>query len=458
LPKSQFVGVDLSRRQIGAGQAAVTQLGLKNIELRAADIQAIDAQWGPFDYILCHGVFSWVPPAVQDKILAICQALLAPHGVALISYNTYPGWHPVRLIRDIVRYHGEQFTEPDEQIEQAGAILNFLATAPDADPLMRQIVDAELKILRMVNSPNYFFHEHLEDFNTPVYFHEFMQRAATCGLQYLAESELRTMLLQHFSPQAQEVLGPLNILQREQYMDFVRNRRFRSTLLCRAGVPLQRSVPVQRMKAFHVGWGCNPPEARIDPRDSRPIDIEGPTGKLNVASPLAKAALAHLAEVHPRQIHFNELLAAAKTCLGIPLHRESPDPRNTEDVLAGAVLAGLSVGLLAISVHPARFTLRPGPRPVAAPLARLQAEYSDRVTNLDHERVSLNEIQRIVIRRLDGRHDRRALATSVHHALRSGEMHVKVDPASRDRLSDHTAGQLVEDTLKYFSSAGLMIE
>jgi cyclopropane fatty-acyl-phospholipid synthase-like methyltransferase len=92
-PESRFVGVDLSARQIADGQRMIDALGLSNVELRHGDIAAVDASWGEFDYVICHGVYSWVPPHVQERILAICSEQLAPRGIGYVSYNTYPGWH-----------------------------------------------------------------------------------------------------------------------------------------------------------------------------------------------------------------------------------------------------------------------------------------------------------------------------------------------------------------------------
>lgn len=70
-PDATFVGIDLSARQVELGRKAIQTLGLTNLDLRAASITDVTADWGTFDYILCHGVYSWVPDAVQDKILDI---------------------------------------------------------------------------------------------------------------------------------------------------------------------------------------------------------------------------------------------------------------------------------------------------------------------------------------------------------------------------------------------------
>jgi len=91
LPGSEFVGIDLSRRQIDDGRRTIAALSLTNIDLRPGSILDVDESYGTFDYIIAHGVYSWVPAEVREKLLAVCKANLKPDGVAYVSYNTYPG-------------------------------------------------------------------------------------------------------------------------------------------------------------------------------------------------------------------------------------------------------------------------------------------------------------------------------------------------------------------------------
>ena len=135
LPDSWFVGVDLSaKRQIADGELhVIRKTGLSNVSLRHASITDIDDTYGHFDYVLCHGVFSWVPKDVQDRILDVCANHLTPNGIAYISYNTYPGWHMRGVIRDMMRYHAFRFDAPDQRIGQARAILDFLAQSVRQD-------------------------------------------------------------------------------------------------------------------------------------------------------------------------------------------------------------------------------------------------------------------------------------------------------------------------------------
>ncbi len=105
LSESSFVGIDLAGSAIAQGRELIAALGLRNISLQQLDVMAFPSELGQFDYIVAHGLFSWVPDVVRDRLLAICRAHLAPHGVAYISYNTYPGCRLREIARDIMRFH-----------------------------------------------------------------------------------------------------------------------------------------------------------------------------------------------------------------------------------------------------------------------------------------------------------------------------------------------------------------
>ena len=115
-PSASFLGIDLSGRQIADGQAVIAELGLSNIGLRHLGIAHVDESLGKFDYIIAHGVYSWVPQEMQEKILSICKENLAPNGVAYVSYNTYPGWRMRGMIRDMMLYHARPFGETSLQV------------------------------------------------------------------------------------------------------------------------------------------------------------------------------------------------------------------------------------------------------------------------------------------------------------------------------------------------------
>ena len=170
LPGATFLGLDYSPRQVADGQRSIDALGLANIELRHADIADVDAAWGSFDYIVAHGIYSWVPAPIRAKVLAICRQNLAPNGVAFVSYNTYPGWRQREMVRDIMLYHSAPIPGAQEKVKQARALLDFLAQNVPADTAYGTALRQEVEHLRSEDDA-YVFHDHLEQDNQPVYFH-----------------------------------------------------------------------------------------------------------------------------------------------------------------------------------------------------------------------------------------------------------------------------------------------
>jgi cyclopropane fatty-acyl-phospholipid synthase-like methyltransferase len=264
LPQSTFVGVDFSERQIREGQALVQALGLANIELKCLSIQDIEESFGVFDYIVCHGVYSWVSEAEQDKILEICARQLAANGVAYVSYNTYPGWHMRRMVRDMMLYHARRFEAPQMRVSQSRALLELFvqALAQDQKPYSL-FLKSEHESLQK-RSDSYLFHEHLEESNEPLYFYQFVARAVAKGLRYLGEADVPDMVPTGVRPEVTKALQQLasDDIEMEQYLDFLRNRMFRQTLLCHQHISPHRQLRHELLKGLYVSARVKPGQAR----------------------------------------------------------------------------------------------------------------------------------------------------------------------------------------------------
>ena len=68
LPGSEFFGIDLAGKPIARGNELIAKLGLRNLSLREMDV-ADAADLGEFDYIIAHGLYSWVPQHVRERSL-----------------------------------------------------------------------------------------------------------------------------------------------------------------------------------------------------------------------------------------------------------------------------------------------------------------------------------------------------------------------------------------------------
>lgn len=408
LPHASFVGVDLSAVQIEDGKHVVRQLGLDNIELRHASILDVDTDYGQFDYVVCHGVFAWVPPEVQQKILEICAGQLTENGVAQISYNTYPGWHFRGLVREMLLYHSSGVQDPALRTAAARALLEFLAEAAGEQSPYGRILNEERTLLARL--PDYYvFHEHLESTNQPMYFHEFAQRAADAGLQYLGDADPPTMGHFNFPSRVQEVLRKLSgsVVQAEQYMDFLRNRMFRQSLLMRGDVRLSRNVRPEVMHAFSVSTSAQVETgADLDAGEARFV-IRKTKETLTTKDPLLREALLHLCARWPVPTSYDEVVEHVSNVL-------DANPDAVTSPLASSLLRlYLSSRLIELHVTPPAFASMPGELPVASPLARLQAATAAEVTNLRHETVRLDDIESHVLRQLDGTRSRNVLLTEL---------------------------------------------
>ncbi|QEG26218.1 tRNA (guanine-N(7)-)-methyltransferase [Gemmata obscuriglobus] len=458
-PHSAFVGIDLSGRQIADGTAVVRECGLTNVRLEHASITDLDGSYGEFDYVLCHGVFSWVPPAVQEAIFAACARHLAPNGVAFVSYNTYPGWHMRGMIRDMMRYHALQFDRPDERVGQARALLDFLAQTTQKEAgAYGVLLRSELDLLKH-QSDHYLYHEQLEEHNQPLYFHQFVARAEPHGLRYLGEALVNTMLPGNFGPDVQKTLAQLapGQIQTEQYLDFVRNRTFRETLLVRAdNVPNWEMVP-ERVFNLHVSCGAKAVGRATDPGTKAPMQFRGPSGMvLSASNPVFKAAMMELIGAWPGTVHFPELLDRSAARLGRPASEE-----DRQALAAGVLNAHVSSDLVELSAAPVRFARVPPERPVALVHARAAAKGGrTSVSNRRHETVRLDDLSSRLLPLLDGTRDRAALVEALAALARAGELTVQRGGqalADADAIRASVAGAL-EDALGELARDALLAE
>jgi methyltransferase-like protein/cyclopropane fatty-acyl-phospholipid synthase-like methyltransferase len=424
LPNSWFVGVDLSARQIADGERVVFKTGLANLSLRHASITDIDETYGHFDYILCHGVFSWVPRPVQDRILEVCANHLTPSGVAYISYNTYPGWHMRGMVRDMMRYHAFRFDTPQQRIAQARALLDFLAqTAKKDTGAYAVLLRSELEFMKD-QSDHYIYHEQLEDVNEPQYFHQFAERATARGLRYLGEARISTMVTNNFGAEVQRTLATLatDQIQTEQYLDFVRNRTFRETLLVRADQTPDWSIAPERLSKLHAASGGKPVGRPIELTNDSPAQFQSRSGMVvSTSGPLLKAAMLTLSEVWPGTLPFAGLLKESLARLG-----RTEEKDDAPALALGLLNAFVASDLIELHAMPMRFARTVSEKPTALAHARLRAaDGHATVANRRHEVVRLSDLNLHLLPLLDGTRDRTSLVDALTEKALAGELTVQ---------------------------------
>ncbi len=438
LPDSRFVGVDLSQRQVDEGRKAIAELGLNNIELRHQSILDVRAGAETYDFIICHGVYSWVPPEVQERILAICRQSLDANGVAYVSYNTLPGWHMRGMIRDMMLYHGQRFPDPRQKVAQARGLLDFLVSSINMEQNpYGQYLRSELELIRR-QPDSYLLHDHLEEHNTPLYFHQFVERAAAHRLRYLADTELSTMEFSHFPKQVGQVLQRIgsDLVQVEQYLDFLRNRTFRQTLLCHTEREVKYRLDPAILTPFFVGSAVRPISPQPNLRGSTQEQFQAPSGASAISiHPIVKAAMVVLSEEWPQMVSFPQLCSRARAKLQEGAVPDAAASAEDERVLGQALLQFYTTasGLVEFRLRPLRMTTQAGSQPLVRPLARWQARSAWQVTNLRHEPITLNAFAREVLLRLDGQCPRSNLVRQLTGLVEGGQLNIQ---QNGEKISD----------------------
>lgn len=431
LPGSEFLGVELGAEQARRGQALIESLGLTNVQLLHQDILDLDGNGGAFDYILVHGVWSWVPEAVREHILHLCARLLSPTGIAYVSYNVLPGWRSRSMLRDMLLYRTRGAATAGERLGQARALLDLLAAGLAEDPRPEgQVLRRELEYLRQAR-PSYLYHEYLEETNAPELFGDFLARAARHRLGYLADTQLHTMFASTLGPAAQAVVAGVEPqAEQEQVMDFLTLRPFRRTMLVRSEVAPDLDIDLDRLYGFGLYADLTPVGPPILDRVEAQTYGSAAGGSFQVEQPLTKALLAKLAAVYPNALPLADLLG------------DGAPATETETCLT-EVFNLYASQALRLTARSATWPTTVSERPRATALARAQAAAGEgHAATARHRSLGLDALSGMLLTLLDGTRDRAALAAELVAAViaepelaegLSGDLEAAV-PANLDRL------------------------
>ncbi len=394
-PNSHWLGVDLAQEPIARGRALAAELNLPHLQLKAQDFQTMSEDAASFDYIIVHGLYSWVDAPLRDALMATLARLLRPAGLAFVSYNCYPGCHRRAEIWEPLRFHVEGISDPAQRVAEARALAQLLRQSLLQADTQGQAMQAELdRVLR--SPPGVLFHDDLAASNQPFYFYQFHQHAQAHGLQFLGEAELAAMGLQGLSPLAQQMLQALDPLSREQYRDFMRQRRFRQTLLCHAAQALQREPPPEHLLGFHLSSDATLQGSR----DSLPAHSD--------------AACLHdlitlLTAASPNSLPVPDLLQQLEQT-----HHGHQSPAQLLKMMHSALMSGV----LRLHAKPLQLCTQAGEHPTASALARAQLRRDPQVellTTLRHDMLKIDDPQvRRLLPLMDGSRNRAQLLQAMH--------------------------------------------
>lgn len=391
-PQGEFVGIDLSRVQVEEGQAFIERACLTNIQLLHGDIAALPDNLGEFDFIIAHGVYSWVPGFVREALLEACRRLLKPQGIAYISFNVEAGWKLYGRIREALLEQDDAGLSPMQRVVRAK---EKLAAMQEDD----ERIEKEIAYLKNA-SPSYLFHEYLSEINQPFSFEAFAGSASRHGLRYLGEAgprRARVVLENEWGLSAEA--RHERRLEAETRLDDALNTRFRRALLVRDDAPVPAPQAADNLASLSFSAELASDD-ELDFSEATEQHFLTRTGeRYPVSHPLLKAFLVALAGAWPDVVDYQTLLDHA-----LPLAKKYGYAGEADVAFRETLLD--FVQLHGVRLHTqARVSSEPETAlPRSTMLAQTQAVSRVwPVTNQFHQALDLDEWGRWLISKMDGK-------------------------------------------------------
>ncbi len=453
MPSAHFFGVDISSREIESGQASINAIGLRNITLKTMDIMELDKyHQDPFDYIVAHGIFSWVPDFIRHKILEICRDMLSPTGVAFISYNTYPGFRLRESAHDIARYAARNSESLVESVDYVRKIINTTVRLNSAEH-KHYASSLQRESAMMLEVPDSFVaHDILEVENRAFYFHEFTAKLASFGLEHFSDSTIDAYrilfppepmhnLLAHFAN---------NLYIREQQIDLLVGRQFRESLVCHAGVSGAPNIYPSIVESMYITSRLTIDKNFASSENEQIYKLKSGKSCLVERNSILSFILELLQDSFPAP------LSPAEIC--ISLKDKFPDitpKRIAEELLECYRSMTDSIEFLA-DAFPASCPI--DDFPFSSPVARFQVQNGLRVTSLYHETVEINPFQAMLLCMADGSRHKSSFGEELIKLFDAGELDID---GAKDALREEITAflhQAADDCLLFFAKNALLLQ
>ena len=250
-PEATFVGIELSQDQVEKGNKIIGDAKLDNVSLVQGDILNFDESMGTFDYIIAHGFYSWISDEMKDKLLDIISHHLADNGIAYVSYNTYPGWHTMEEVRQLMLFANRDHDESThkEKVLRGKTVGSLVGAQILNYDNLKERNSKFLSALRSVMQKDDYYvgHDHLEPHNDPCYLYQFNDHLKANNLAYVGDADLTLSMVRTYDESIAdklEQLAPNSQADQEQYLDFMLDTTFRKSIICKASAAKDISYAV----------------------------------------------------------------------------------------------------------------------------------------------------------------------------------------------------------------------
>ena len=417
-PEWEFVGIDPSVSAIEKAQHGRAELKLDNLQFDQQDVRNYEVSQR-YDFVICHGVFSWVDAEVQTAILRVAATALSPNGLFYLSYNTEPGWRIRGLVRDRLR-RGSSKASITSQTRAASASLDALkllmgdAEGPPYLAMLRH------EIQFAAERPSFHLaHEYLAEHNQAFWFGDVLDAAKQHALHYVGDAQRYRP--EGWIPHEQRALAKeqfATLEEQEECLDLVRYRQMRASVFARSQAVNDAMDHEALLKQSIVVTPLQLAASRVDLHDDSPLLFACPMTKTEVMpeTALEKAALLVLGPTYPRGMSFDELLKQATRLLEHEGIARTVAEAEVNDLLQGFAQLQSRALLEARPSQPEWGISMASELPVAHELARYEARERPHLTSAAHDLFPVDDVDRLLIAQLDGTAQLEDLRMSLNEA------------------------------------------
>ncbi len=404
---STFVGIDSCRVTLQRARAAAREIGLENVEFELGDVRKVDATvHTPYDYVIAHGLYSWVPDLAREAILRLCYSVLAPSGLAYVSYNAQPGWANRGLVRQALLRSSEVRDAPlEHKAERARQVARrLLEDLPSREYAFAALLTEELERVRD-GERFYVLHEYLAEFNEGFWLRDFVERSGLHGLAYVGDAQFSSWQ-GHVPAEVRETVNRRtpDCVERAEMIDLLCNRYFHASVMCRDDAPRETSDHEEFVEQMEIASCLRCESDLLDLSDGvveRFVGSGGIEVKLDAA--ITKAAVIRLAARWPVGEKFYTLFAAATAMVST---YSSPPSIDNRSRLLRELLTLLETGQLHLYACESTVLHHCSEHPLAHSLARFEAARGLALSTAHHMTIRLDPDVLALICMMDGTRSR----------------------------------------------------
>lgn len=455
MPGAQCIGIGESSEAIDRGNNLVTKAGLENVKLICGNHNDIPID-GQFDVILIKNVYSRTSLKKRTALLKEAASYLNENGIILIEHLCLPGWAFKEPLRQQVQYHLRNEEDPVKRVLKGRQYLHALAACvPDHLTLYKALAQGEKEVSNQIPDLNFSL-EYLEEDITPSFFHEFAATLEGADLQYVAEADLESMMINRFPREMAAILPEdATLVDTGQYIDFATNRSRRFSIICPTSREVTRNIEPDIIKSLCFSMSSSPVDSAAVMADSETSLYSQAGSIVTLKSKASKAALLVLTEHSPVRLTFDKLTKKVEEKIG---------ELSKEDLLtiAESLTACVVSGIAGIDANPGPPAANMQKNPVASNLARAQAaESMPYVSSAYHNLVEIDRIACELLQILDGSHSREDLTAVIVEKIASGELSAETPEGQKieDEIEiKEAASRQIDQFLSRFAANGLLSE